>query len=46
MRNNFNSIAENEISYAEPITFPVQLNCIEMLDKTLDNCLEEEGVIV
>ena len=41
--NSFNSIAENEISYAKLFNFPVQLNCIEMLDKTLDNYIEEKG---
>jgi hypothetical protein len=43
--NSFSSVAENEISYAKLFNFPVQLNCIEMLDKTLDNYLEEEGSI-
>jgi hypothetical protein len=43
--NSFQSIANNEISYAKFYNFPVQLNCIEMLDKTLDNYLDECGKI-
>ena len=42
--NSFSSVAENEISYAKLFNFPVQLNCIEMLDKTLDNYLKKREV--
>jgi hypothetical protein len=39
------SIGNDEINYAKLYNFPVQLNCIEMLDKTLDNYLDESGPI-
>ena len=41
--NSFLSFSIDEITYANMYNFPVQLNCIEMLDKTLDNYLEENN---
>ena len=37
---SFNSYGNNEINYVKLYNFPVQLNCIEMLNNTLDNYLE------
>jgi hypothetical protein len=42
---SFNSIGNNEVNFVNVYDFPVQLNCIEMLNNTLDNYLEENGEI-
>ena len=42
---SFSSIGNNEVNFVKLYDFPVQLNCIEMLDKTLDNYLDEYGKI-
>jgi len=42
---SFNSIGNNEVNFVNLYDFPVQLNCIEMLNDTLDNYLEENGEI-
>ena len=42
---SFNSMGNNEINFVKLYNFPVQLNCIEMLNNTLDNYLEDEGTI-
>ena len=38
---SFRSIGNNEVNFVNLYNFPVQLNCIEMLNNTLDNYLEE-----
>ena len=38
---SFNSIGDNEINFVNLYDLPVQLNCIEMLNDTLDSYLEE-----
>ena len=42
---SFNSVGNNEVNFVNLYDFPVQLNCIEMLNDTLDNYLEENGEI-
>ena len=42
---SFNSNGDNEVNYVKVYNFPVQLNCIEMLNNTLDNYLDENGKI-
>ena len=42
---SFSSIGNNEVNFVKLYDFPVQLNCIEMLDMTLDNYLDEYGKI-
>ena len=41
---SFNSIGNNEINYVNLYDLPVQLNCIEMLNNTLDSYLENETI--
>ena len=44
-KNSLFIYKENQVNFVKLFNIPVQINCIEMLDKTLDNHLEENDGI-